>query len=177
MNKPIIVLIFYILISVLPIYSQKIDGLYRSIKIEGVNFTIEIKDSVLKVSHNYALSDDILIDDIYFSSNYEVFDDTINIFMYDEIIPAFKTDSIFLEVITNELIWATIGTKFYRVIFYHEDGSPHMMGSTWKNGKKDGYWIFFDSLGTGKGYIMFDNGYVLDTILFDELMYNKDTIP
>lgn len=177
MNKPVLVLIFCIIISVLPIYSQKIEGLYQSVKKEGVNFRIEIKDSILKVSHNYSLSDDILIDDIYFSSNYEVFDDTLSVFICDEIIHVFKIDSNFLEVITNELIWATKGTKFYKEIFYHEDGRPHLMGSTWENGKKDGYWIFFDSLGIGKGYIMFDNGYVLDTILFDELMYNKDTIP
>lgn len=159
--------------------NSQIKGQYTTNQNDTTQFQLllEIKDSIVEVSHTYSVSDDIFFTDEYFSSLYTVNNDTIIVYKYENHIEFLRIDSTFLVVLTDELFWVEKGTRFYRHIFNYEDGRPHMMGSTWKSGKKDGYWIFFDSLGIGKGYIMFDKGHITDTIIFDELMHNKDTIP
>lgn len=143
-----------------------------------IQLLLEIKDSIVEVSQTYSVSDDIFFTDEYFSSIYTVNNDTIIVFKYENRIEFLRIDSIFLEVLTDGMFWAEKGTRFYRHIFNYEDGRPKIMGSNWLDDKKDGYWIYFDSLGFPTGRILFDKGLILDTIPFDFPSFKQtDTIP
>jgi hypothetical protein len=175
MEKNILLILILLICTEL---KSQIVGEYIIIEKDQTQLTVIITDSLLEVSQTYAMVDDVIFTKGYFSSKYKISNDTIVVFKYKKPISYLKIDSLFLEVLTDDMPWAKKGTRFYRRIFYHINGRPKLMGMNWYDGKKDGYWLFFDSLGFVSGHILFDKGLVLDTLWFFNPIYNiTDTIP
>lgn len=139
-------------------YSQNLARSFRS-QFGSLQF---INDKV--ILSGICNNDQLIASDVRGEGTYSINNDTIAInFLGNKYLLLRKSDGIIIAL-SNILDLFKINEVIYATKYFYSNAKIMMIGGQWKNGGKNGKWLFFDENGVMSGLI-FDEGRIVGTYI------------
>jgi hypothetical protein len=141
-------------------YMNKIYNLYRLERDTNNYFTIN--KGIFDIRANSRVSGDILSEHIKYTNSYFVRNDTLFIGSIGNQTKLKVISDGILLALNDILGYVKKGENLYGDRFHYMSGAVMLLGGEWKNGLKQGSWLFIDESGKQSGLI-FKDGIIVNT--------------